>query len=78
MEQVIGIILLLSYISYILGKEGRFLSFSERLGKRLHSRRRISRHEYIEKVVAGANQKHWAEKRLAEDRERVKKNFLGR
>jgi hypothetical protein len=59
MEQVFGIILLLSYITYILGKENRLLRFSERLGQRFHRRhRRISHHEYIEKVVDSANEKY--------------------
>lgn len=79
MEQVIGVLMILGYISYVFGKEDRLLRFSEGLKERFNQRRRtrqISHHEYIKQVVDNANEKYWTEKEIAADKERVKKNFL--
>ncbi len=78
MEQVIGVLLLLSYISYVLGKEKKFINLADRLDRwrRRPARRKISHHEYIEKVIDSENERYWTEKQIAADRERVKKNFL--
>lgn len=83
MEQVIGVLLILGYITYIFGREDRFLRFSQNLKERFNerratrlARRRILHHEYIEKVVKHANEKYWEEKKVAEGKEKVRKNFL--
>lgn len=82
MEQLIGIIAILGYVTYIFGKEDRLLRFSQNLKERFRerrarsSRRRISHHEYIEKVVDNANEKYWEQKKIAEGKEKVRKNFL--
>ncbi|MFA5154945.1 MAG: hypothetical protein WC453_00775 [Patescibacteria group bacterium] len=78
MEQLIGIVAILIYLSYIFGHEKDWLKFSERFKERWHRqrRRRLNHHEYIEQVVDSANEKYWVQKRAAADKERVKKNFL--
>ena len=78
MEQLIGVLIVLSYISYMLGREKNFINLSGRLEKwrQRPARRGVSRHEYIENVLQSNNEKYWAEKKIAADKERVKKNFL--
>ena len=78
MEQVIGVVIVLSYITYVLGREKKFINLSRRLNKwrSQPSRRKISRQEYIQEVIKSENEKYWAEKKRAADKERIKKNLL--
>ena len=82
MEQLIGVLVILGYVIYVFGREDRFLRFSQNLKERFKegsaSRRlsHLSHHEYIEKVIDSANEKYWEEKKIAEGKEKVRKNFL--
>ncbi len=78
MEQLIAVILLLSYIIYVLGREKNFVNLSERLDE-LHKRRperhKISSREYLKKVKERSNERYWEQKRLAADQNGLRKIF---
>lgn len=75
---MIGAILVLACVSYMVGRQPNMGNFREKLEEwqRRPKKRRLNHRAYLEEVKESANQKYWAEKRRAEDKERVRESFL--
>jgi len=69
--EITAILLLLVIIARLSADKTGFKLFSAKPRREI-----VSHQEYIKNVVASRNQKYLEEKKLAANKERIKKNFL--
>lgn len=69
--EIIAILLLLGLIGRLFSSKNGFKLFQPRPRREV-----ISHQEYLKTVVDSRNQKYLEEKKLAANKERIKKNFL--